>query len=181
MVTESHSYFPTGGLPPISYSWRQTPWDSRHSNFIFQLNTCGYNTYVTSSLTRGWVYRLQLLLVLASAVILRSNSGGTHDHILLSQIRNFSKLEGRSPYIYPPGTGWPGYTPGFPFRRLLRLAGLQWRYSTQPPQGNIQLYGDTCHCRSQLASHSGREDARSPGGNGTSPTQSLIMSYYKWF
>jgi hypothetical protein len=26
------------------------------SNFIFQLNTCGYNPYVTSSLTRGWVW-----------------------------------------------------------------------------------------------------------------------------
>jgi hypothetical protein len=31
------------------------------SNFIFQLNTCGCSLYVTSSLTRGWVCRLQLL------------------------------------------------------------------------------------------------------------------------
>jgi hypothetical protein len=36
---------------------------------------------------------------------------GTCDHILLSQI--------------------PGYT----FRRLLRLAGLRWRYSIAPPHG----------------------------------------------
>jgi hypothetical protein len=49
--------------------------------FIFQLNTCGYNPYVTSSLTRGWVCRLELLLVLASAVIFRSDSPGTQDHI----------------------------------------------------------------------------------------------------
>jgi hypothetical protein len=34
----------------------------------------------------------------------------------------------RSPYLYPPGTG-------FPFRRLLRLAGLRWRYSNPPPLG----------------------------------------------
>jgi hypothetical protein len=54
------------------------------SNFIFHLNTCGYSRYVTCSLMRGWVCRLQLLLVLASAVILRSESRGTHDHILLS-------------------------------------------------------------------------------------------------
>jgi hypothetical protein len=41
----------------------------------------------------------------------------------------------RSPYLYPPGTGWPGYTPGigYPFRRLLRFAGIRWRYWTPPP------------------------------------------------
>jgi hypothetical protein len=53
-------------------------------HFIFQLNTHGYVPYVTSSLTRGWVCHLQLLLVLASAIILRSKSSMTHDHILLS-------------------------------------------------------------------------------------------------
>jgi hypothetical protein len=43
------------------------------------------------------------LLALASAVFLGSESLGTRDHILLSQILNF------------------------PFRRLLRLAGSRWR------------------------------------------------------
>jgi hypothetical protein len=52
-----------------------------------------------------------LLLALASAFILGSESRGTRDHILLSQIR------------------------GFPFYLLLRLAGLRWRYSTPPPCG----------------------------------------------
>jgi hypothetical protein len=54
-----------------------------------------------SSLTRGRVCRLELLLVLASAVFFMSVSYGTHDHILLSQI------------------------PHFPFRWLLRYAGLR--------------------------------------------------------
>jgi hypothetical protein len=58
--------------------------------------------------TRGRVCRLQFLLALASAVIFGSESRGTRDHILLSQIRDF------------------------PFRRLLRLAGLRCRYSTPP-------------------------------------------------
>jgi hypothetical protein len=40
--------------------------------FIFQLNTCNYSPRITSSLTKEWAYRLQLLLALASAVILRS-------------------------------------------------------------------------------------------------------------
>jgi hypothetical protein len=58
------------------------------------------------SLTRGRVCLLYMLLALASAVFLGSESLGTRDHILLSQIRDF------------------------PFRRLLRLAGSRWRYST---------------------------------------------------
>jgi hypothetical protein len=41
------------------------------------------------NMTRGRVCRLQLQLVLASAVILGSESLGTRDHILLSQIRDF--------------------------------------------------------------------------------------------
>jgi hypothetical protein len=35
--------------------------------------------------------------------------------------------------VIPPGTG-------FPFRRLLRLAGLQWRYSNQPPRGPLHSF-----------------------------------------
>jgi hypothetical protein len=44
---------------------------------------------------RGWVCRLQLLLVLASAIFLGSKSRGTHDHILLSLIRDSLNLEGQ--------------------------------------------------------------------------------------
>jgi hypothetical protein len=51
---------------------------------------------------RRWVCRLQLLMVLASAVIFRSESCGAHGHILLSQIRDSSNLEGQVPvFIYP--------------------------------------------------------------------------------
>jgi hypothetical protein len=71
-------------------------------SFIFQLNICGYSPYVTSSLTRGWVCRLQLLLVLASVVILRSESHGTHDHILLSQIRDSPNLDGQATVFISP-------------------------------------------------------------------------------
>jgi hypothetical protein len=42
-------------------------------------------------------------------------------------------------YLCLPGTGWPSYIPrhGFPFRRLLRLAGLRWGYSNSPPHGAV--------------------------------------------
>jgi hypothetical protein len=76
----------------ISSSWRQAAWDSR-SDLIFQPNTYGYSPYVTSSLTRRWVYRSQLQLVLASGVVLRSESLGTQGYILFSQIRNSPNLE----------------------------------------------------------------------------------------
>jgi hypothetical protein len=72
------------------------------SNFIFQLNTCSCSPYVTPSLTRGWVYRLQLLVVLASAVILRSESSSTHNHILLIQIRDCHNLHGEVPVFICP-------------------------------------------------------------------------------
>jgi hypothetical protein len=85
-------------------------WDPRPV-FLFQLNTFGYSHYVTYSPTRGWVCRLQLLLVFASEVIPGSESLGTHDHILLPQIRVSPDLEGQIPVFTSPETGWPGYTP----------------------------------------------------------------------
>jgi hypothetical protein len=76
---------------------------------VWQLRVCWFGA---PSLTRGRVCRLQLLLALASAVIFWSESRRTRGHIFLSQIRDFT------------------------FRRLLRLAGSRWRYSTPPPHGS---------------------------------------------
>jgi hypothetical protein len=73
------------------------------------------------SLMRGRVRRLQLLLVLASAVIWWSQTHGTHDHILLSQIWDLS------------------------FCHLLRLAGLRWRYSTLYPHRILTISFCTCN------------------------------------
>jgi hypothetical protein len=76
---------------------------------VRQLRVCSCGEL---SLTRGRVCRLQLLLVLARAVILGSETRGARDRILLSQIRDF------------------------PFRRFLRLAWSRWRYSIPPPHRN---------------------------------------------
>jgi hypothetical protein len=92
------SYVTTDGQS-ASLSWNKAPiWGLRH-RFLLLSDSCG-----ALSLTRGRVCRLQLLLALDSGVILGSESRGTQEHILLSQIRHF------------------------PFRRLLRLAGIRWRY-----------------------------------------------------
>jgi hypothetical protein len=114
-----------------------------HGQYFFQLNTCGHSPYVTSSLTRELVCGLQFLLALPSAVILGSESRGTQEHILLSQVRDSSNLDDHvPPYLYPPGTGEPSYAPGtgFPLRRLLRLTGLRLRYSTPPPHGSLREF-----------------------------------------
>jgi hypothetical protein len=44
---------------------------------------------------KGLACRLKFLLVLASAVILTSETRGYHNHILLSQIRDSPNLEGK--------------------------------------------------------------------------------------
>jgi hypothetical protein len=75
---------------------------------VWKLRVCWFGA---PSLMRGRVRRLQFLLALASAVIFWSESHIACGHILLYQI-------------------WD-----FPFRRLLRLAGSRWRYSTPPPHG----------------------------------------------
>jgi hypothetical protein len=54
------------------------------------------------------------MLALAKAMILGSESRGTRDHTLLSQFRDFETLptwRAKSPYLYPPGTGWPSLYP----------------------------------------------------------------------
>jgi hypothetical protein len=56
---------------------------------------------------------LQLLLALAIAVILRSESRGTHDHILLSQIRASPNVEGQVSVFISPRNRWPNYTPRY--------------------------------------------------------------------
>jgi hypothetical protein len=111
-MSQSQSYFATGSLLPISSSWHISPLETHYKcPPPPQMNTFSYSAYVTSSLTRRWVCCLQLLLALTSRVILGSESHGTHDHILLSQIQDFPNLEKRSPYLYPPAIGWSVYTP----------------------------------------------------------------------
>jgi hypothetical protein len=93
--------------------------------------------FMAPSLTRGQVCDFLFLVGLASAAPLGSESRAIQYHILLSQFLRLPSLESRvTVFISPrdkvaqlhPGTG-------FPFRRLLRLAGLRWRYSNQPPHG----------------------------------------------
>jgi hypothetical protein len=89
--------------------------------FFRQLRVC---YFVAPSLTRGRVCNLLLMLDLASAVPLWSESCGTQDHISLSRFLGLLQPGGPGPRIYiPQEQGGPNIPPGtgFPFRRLLRL------------------------------------------------------------
>jgi hypothetical protein len=104
---------------------------------VTQMRVCRCSV---SPQTRGWICHLQLLLAPANIVILGFESHWTHDHIsTISDLRLSPISRSRSPYLYPPGSGWPSYTPRyrFPFRRLLRLAGPLWRYSNTLPLGDL--------------------------------------------
>jgi hypothetical protein len=111
MPTESESYIKTDGQS-ASLSWNKALIWGLRPDFYYCQTVAGLLMWGVLSDER--VCRLQLLLAFASTVILESESRGTRDHILLSQIRDF------------------------PFRPLLRLAGLRWRYSTPPPCGFVR-------------------------------------------
>jgi hypothetical protein len=102
----------------LLYYWRFTanqfvfatsPLRLTTSNFIFKLNAYGYSPYVTSSLNGGWVCRLQLLLVLASAVILTSDSRGTIFYC--HRLGDSPNLEGKVPVFTSPRNWVPFSSP----------------------------------------------------------------------
>jgi hypothetical protein len=74
-----------------------------------QLQVC---YFVASFLMRGWVCNLLLVLVLARAVPLGSESRGTRPYFIVPILETALTWKARSPSFYPPGTGWPRYTPG---------------------------------------------------------------------
>jgi hypothetical protein len=63
------------------------------------------------SLARGQVCSLQLLLGLAWAVVLGSESRGTQAHILITQTWDSPTWSNRFPYVCPLWTAWSSYTP----------------------------------------------------------------------
>jgi hypothetical protein len=122
-LPESESYLTTNGQS-ASLSLSKAPIWGLRPEFYYCRTVAGLSMWGSLSDERTGL-PLQLLLAFASAVILGSKSRGTRDHILLSQIRDF------------------------PFRRLLRLAGLKWRYSTPPP--TVPLLLPSCiFCRGSM-------------------------------
>jgi hypothetical protein len=90
---------------PASLSWYQATIRAREQFlflleiFLRQLWVC---YFMSPSLTRGQVCNLLLLLGLASAVPLQSESHETQDHIFLSPFLGLPKLEGQVPVFISP-------------------------------------------------------------------------------
>jgi hypothetical protein len=139
--SQSQSHIATDSQS-VSKSWCRAPYGAHDQIFImvWQLRSCFCGA---PSLRRGRICLLYMLLALSGEVILASESLETRDHILLSQIRDFS------------------------LRRLLRLAGTRWRYSTPPPHGETVNY-----CWFLAIIDSGRTTAQK--------TYPLPSSWYVW-
>jgi hypothetical protein len=120
--SQSQSYVTTDGQS-ASLSWCQAP--SWAKDQIFVTLSCGFVEVRYPFWREEGVCPLQLLLVLAREVILGSESRWTHDHMLLSQIRDSPNIEGQIPAFIPQEQDGPVMPPstGFPFCPLLRLAG----------------------------------------------------------
>jgi hypothetical protein len=91
-----------------------------------------------------------LLLALARVAFLRSESPRTQYHISLSQIPDWTNVDGQVPvFISPQEQGGPIIPPGtgFHFCRLLQLAGLRWKYSNPPPSGVIENIVSNGFCK----------------------------------
>jgi hypothetical protein len=100
-------------MPKLCNYRRSTSiWGSRPNFYYCQLWGCWRGELWREE----GVYRLQLLLGLTSAVVFGSESSGTHNHILLSQIWDSPNLEGQVPVftsptnsyarLYPQAMGW---------------------------------------------------------------------------
>jgi hypothetical protein len=87
----------------------------------------------------GLQFTVQLLLSLARAVTLGSQSSRTHGHTSMSHLRlpHPGGAGTRIQFPPPPEKGGPVILPGtgFPFGRLLRDAGLRRKYSNPPQHG----------------------------------------------
>jgi hypothetical protein len=101
----------TGGLPPISSSWRQAPWDSRPPNLFSN--------------------RTLVVIVLMQHPLWREDGSLYYNWCWSSPEQSFSgpspaglmtafycltfgtplTWRTRSSYLHSPGTGWPSYTP----------------------------------------------------------------------
>jgi hypothetical protein len=85
--------------------------------------------FVAPSLTRGRVCNLLLLLILASAV-----PWDSRPYFIVPILETPPTWRANSPYLYPPGTGWPSYTRGhwvtFPSPLTTRRATVEVFYLT---------------------------------------------------
>jgi hypothetical protein len=80
------------------------------TSFFFQLNTCGHSSYVTSWRKDGSVIYNCFWFSPAQSFSGPSPAGLITTFYCL-RFETPPTWRARSPYLYPPTTGWPNYTP----------------------------------------------------------------------
>jgi hypothetical protein len=101
------------GIKPSSGAYDQIFITVRH------LRVCSYGA---PSLTRGRICLLQLLLSSPAQAFSGPSPAGLMTLFYSLRFETPPTWRARSPYLYPPGTGWSGYTP----RHWVYLHGLVW-------------------------------------------------------
>jgi hypothetical protein len=130
---QSQSYFTIGSLPPYRSSWRQAPWGSWPVIF--------FNWTLAVIVLCNILSEEKICLQFTIAADPRQRSHfqvrvprKSWPHFTIWDPR-LPQAGGPGPRIYIPqeqGGLVIHRSTGFPFRRLLRLAGSRWRYSTPP-------------------------------------------------
>jgi hypothetical protein len=98
------SYITTDGQS-ASLSWNKAPPPGSYDQIFITVRQLRVSRCGALSLTRGRVCRLQILLALARAVIVGSESRGIPGHILLSQIRDFP-FRRATVGVFDPASTW---------------------------------------------------------------------------
>jgi hypothetical protein len=128
-----------------SLSWHRAPIRNLRPDFSFLSDSCGFLDVGHPLWRENW--SVICLYNCFWAFPEQSLSGPSHTELTTIfytvSFETPPTWRARSPYLYPPGRGWPSYTPRHwvPFSPPLRLAGLRWRYSNPPP-----LWRYTCIC-----------------------------------
>jgi hypothetical protein len=80
-----------------------------HDQYFFQPNTGGYSPYVKCREDGSVVYNC--CWSSPAQLFSGQNLAGLMTTFYCLRFETPQPWRGRSPYFYPPGTGWPGYTP----------------------------------------------------------------------
>jgi hypothetical protein len=126
---QSQSYVTTDGQS-TSPSWNEEPVWGLRPDFYYCQDSCGF----VDVGRLHWREDASVVYNCRWSSSAQSFSGqspaGPVTTFYCLKFETFPSWRARSPYVYPQGTGWPGYTP----RHWVPVSLLRWRYLILPPR-----------------------------------------------